>query len=43
MASYVPEEEQEEEEQEQNPDPIEISSDDAEEKSEISSEFYPSD
>ncbi|CAJ2636743.1 unnamed protein product [Trifolium pratense] len=43
LASYVPEEEQEEEEQEQNPDPIEISSEDAEEKSEISSEFYPSD
>ncbi|PNX81635.1 hypothetical protein L195_g037659, partial [Trifolium pratense] len=30
-------------EEEQNPDPIEISSDDAEEKSEISSEYYPSD
>ncbi|CAJ2652136.1 unnamed protein product [Trifolium pratense] len=43
LAGYVPEEEQEEEEQEQNPDPIEISSEDAEEKSEISSEFYPSD
>ncbi|PNX61498.1 hypothetical protein L195_g060697, partial [Trifolium pratense] len=43
LASYVPEEEQEEEEQEQNPDPIEISSEEAEEKSEISSEFYPSD
>ena len=43
LASYVPEEEQEEEEEEQNPDPIEISSEDAEEKSEISSEYYPSD
>ncbi|PNX57281.1 hypothetical protein L195_g058615, partial [Trifolium pratense] len=36
LAGYVPEEEQEEEE-EQNPEPIEISSEDAEEKSEISS------
>ena len=43
LAGYVPEEEQEEEEEEQNPDPIEISSEDAEEKSEISSEYYPSD
>ncbi|CAJ2652271.1 unnamed protein product [Trifolium pratense] len=43
LASYVPEEEQEEEEEAQNPDPIEISSEDAEEKSEISSEYYPSD
>ncbi|PNX67280.1 hypothetical protein L195_g063444, partial [Trifolium pratense] len=38
LAGYVPEEEQDEEEELQNPDPIEISSDDAEEKSEISFE-----
>ncbi|PNX68407.1 hypothetical protein L195_g063964, partial [Trifolium pratense] len=39
LAGYVPEEEQEDEEKERhNPEPIEISSDDTEEKSEISAE-----
>ncbi|PNX58649.1 hypothetical protein L195_g051016 [Trifolium pratense] len=38
LAGYVPKEEQEEEDEEQNPEPIEISSDDSEAKSEIFSE-----